>query len=90
MVVVFLLSNRNGVTLGFWPFATVQVVLGAVVIGMFAIGFLIGLLFHLPSRLALGRRARRAEKRVTELEARQAVILPAAISRDPLIPAPLI
>jgi uncharacterized integral membrane protein len=77
--VIFLLSNRSNVDIGMWPFGfVVALPLGAVVLAVLVVGFLAGLLFHLPTRLSAGRRAKRAEKRVAELEARQA--LPPAVA----------
>lgn len=43
--------------------------LGGVLLGALGFGFLAGLLFHLPHRFRAHRRAKRAEKRVAELEA---------------------
>ena len=66
---IFLLSNRMQVDIGFWPFGQVTALpLGAVVLLALVAGFLLGLLFHLPHRFALNRRAKRAEKRAAELE----------------------
>ena len=62
VLVVFLLSNRDSVGLGFWPFGFVLAVpLGAVVLVALVVGFLGGLAAHLPKRLGAQRRARRAE-----------------------------
>jgi uncharacterized integral membrane protein len=73
VLVVFLLSNRDSVGLGFWPFGFVLAVpLGAVVLVALVVGFLGGLAAHLPKRLGAQRRARRAEKRVAELEGKLA------------------
>ncbi len=70
---MFLLSNRDGVALGFWPFGFfVTVPLGAVVLVALVVGFVSGLVAHLPRRMSAGRRARRAERRVAELEGRLA------------------
>ncbi len=70
---VFLLSNRGAVDIGFWPFGLIAVwPLGAVVLAVLVLGFLLGLAFHLPHRFASNRRAKRAETRVAELEARGA------------------
>jgi len=44
--------------------------LGWIILGTLALGFLLGLIFHLPARFSAHRRARRAEKRVSELEAK--------------------
>jgi uncharacterized integral membrane protein len=71
VLVIFLLSNRGPMEISFWPLGAVaQLPFGAVVLGTLAVGFLLGLAFHLPSRLAAKRRAKRAEKRNAELEAR--------------------
>ncbi len=70
---IFLLSNRVDVVLGFWPFGyVVSLPLGAVVLAVLIIGFLAGLIFHLPTRMGATRRAKKAEKRNAELEARLA------------------
>ncbi len=75
---IFLLSNRGAVDIGLWPFGFVaSLPLGAVVLAVLVLGFLLGLLFHLPGRLSANRRAKRAEKRNAELESRQ-VLPPAA------------
>jgi uncharacterized integral membrane protein len=73
ILVVFMLSNRDPVAMGFWPLAvTVSVPFGAVVLGALLVGFLAGLLAHLPKRFGAQRRAKRAEKRVAELEGKLA------------------
>jgi uncharacterized integral membrane protein len=78
---IFMLSNRDAVEISFWPLGQLaRLPFGAVVLAALAFGFLLGLAFHLPHRLAAGRRARRAEKRNAELEARQSAL--------PAIPAP--
>lgn len=70
---IFLLSNRVDITLGFWPFGyVVSLPLGAVVLAVLILGFLAGLIFHLPTRMGAMRRAKKAEKRNAELEARLA------------------
>ncbi len=70
---IFLLSNRAAAPVSFWPFGQVAAwPLGAVVLVALVLGFLLGLAFHLPHRFALNRRAKRAEKRAAELEARNA------------------
>lgn len=67
------MSNRDPVGIGFWPFGFVlSVPLGAVVLVVLVLGFLAGLAAHLPKRLGAQRRARRAEKRVAELEGKLA------------------
>jgi uncharacterized integral membrane protein len=73
-LVVFMLSNRNPVEISYWPLGPLaQLPVGVVVLVVLALGFVLGLAFHLPSRLAAGRRAKRAEKRNAELEARLSV-----------------
>jgi uncharacterized integral membrane protein len=73
VLVVFLLSNRDPVMLNEWPFGIVlSVPLGAVVLVALVVGFLAGLLAHLPKRFGAQRRAKRAEKRVAELEGKLA------------------
>jgi uncharacterized integral membrane protein len=73
VLVIFLLSNREPAGLDFWPFGfVVSVPLGAVVIVALVVGFLAGLAAHLPKRIGAQRRAKRAEKRVAELEGRPA------------------
>jgi uncharacterized integral membrane protein len=70
-MVVFLLSNRDAVPLGLWPFGLfIALPLGAVVVAALLLGFLAGLAAHLPKRFGAQRRAKRAEKRVAELEGR--------------------
>jgi hypothetical protein len=56
------------VTLALWPFADLPVALGWIILGALGLGFVLGYLFHLPPRIAAHRRAKRAEKRVAELE----------------------
>ena len=55
--------------MNFWPFGGMPLPLGAVLLGALGVGFLAGLLFHLPHRIRAHRRAKRAEKRAVELEA---------------------
>ena len=79
MLVIFLLSNREQTALGFWPFGyVVSLPVGAVVIVALILGFLAGLVFHLPKRIGAQRRANKAEKRIMELQGKLAA---------PLIPA---
>lgn len=66
---VFLLSNRVLVQIGFWPFGTASLWLGPVVVVALAVGFFLGHFAGLPRRLHWRRRARSAEKRVAELTA---------------------
>lgn len=73
VLVIFMLSNRTNVAMGFWPFGvTVTVPFGGVVLAALVIGVLAGLLAHMPKRMGAQRRAKRAEKRVAELEGRLA------------------
>jgi uncharacterized integral membrane protein len=67
--VILLLSNRDFVPVNFWPFGGMALPLGGVLLGALGFGFLAGLIFHLPHRFRANRRAKRAEKRVAELEA---------------------
>ncbi len=69
VLLIFLLSNRKFEQFQFWPFGHVSLVLGWVILGVLVLGFLLGLLFHLPARVTAQRRARRAERRAAELEA---------------------
>lgn len=70
---IFMLSNRETVEISYWPLGPLaRLPFGAVVLVALGFGFLLGLVFHLPHRLAAARRAKRAEKRNAELEARQA------------------
>ncbi len=70
---MFGLSNRVAVELAFWPFGMIIFPwLGLLILIIFAAGFFFGLLFHLPHRISAGRRAKRAEKRAAELEAKHA------------------
>ncbi len=68
-LVILLLSNRDPVDVHYWPFGDAGVPLWAVVLGPLVLGFVLGMLFHLPGRMAAGRRAKRAEKRLAALEA---------------------
>ena len=71
LLVIFMLSNREPMEISYWPLGPLaQLPVGVVVLVVLALGFLLGLAFHLPSRLAAGRRAKRAERRNAELEAR--------------------
>ncbi len=73
-LVVFLLSNRVDAEIDLWPFGALGAPpLGATVLAALILGFLAGLLFHLPPRLAAGRRAKKAEKRAAELETKLAL-----------------
>ena len=70
-MVVFVLSNRVLVLLGMWPFGAANVWLGPAMVGALGLGFVLGLLAHLPRHFALHRRARTAEKRVAQLTTTQ-------------------
>lgn len=67
MLVVFLLSNRVPVLVGFWPFGVVSFWLGPVVVLALAVGLFIGLILALPGHWQWRRRARAAEKRLADL-----------------------
>ncbi|MBU6396751.1 MAG: LapA family protein [Rhodospirillales bacterium] len=67
VLVVFVLSNRVPVLIGFWPFGTASAWLGPIVIGALALGFFIGLLVGVPKQFHWRRRARTAEKHLAEL-----------------------
>ncbi len=74
-LLLFFLSNRQPVDLNYWPFGLVLsgLPLAVIVLVALALGFIAGLLAHLPKRFGAQRRAKRAEKRVAELENRLAV-----------------
>ena len=95
ILIVFGLSNREAVTLGFWPTsyaATIPLSI-AILIGM-AIAFLLGAAIVWLDHLGLGRRARRAEAQVRRLQAQLAEaelrqkppILPVAVMPPGLTP----
>lgn len=67
---ILLLSNRDIAQVGFWPFGALPLPLGGALVGALGVGFLAGLVFHLPHRFHASRRAKRAETRVAELEAK--------------------
>jgi uncharacterized integral membrane protein len=73
ILVVFGLSNRQDVTLGFWPtdYAATIPLSVAILLGM-AIAFVLGAAIVWLDHLGLGRRARRAEAQVARLQAQQA------------------
>ena len=78
-LVVFVLSNRVPVAVSLWPFGLIASLwLGPVVLGTLVLGFLLGLLFHLPARISAGRRAKRAEKRADALQSKPMVPPPGA------------
>jgi putative membrane protein len=73
ILALFGLSNRQDVTIGFWPTDyTTQVPLAvAILLGM-AIAFVLGAAIVWIDHLGLGRRARRAEAMVRRLQAQLA------------------
>ena len=73
ILALFALSNRQDVTLGYWPTDyTTQVPLAvAILVGM-AVAFLFGAGIVWLDKLGLGRRARRAEAQVRRLQAQLA------------------
>jgi uncharacterized integral membrane protein len=73
ILAIFALSNRQDVTIGFWPTDyTTQVPLSvAIFIGM-AVALLLGGAIVWVDHLRLGRRARRAEAHVRRLQAQLA------------------
>lgn len=66
-LVIFVLSNRVPVQVGFWPLGSMSAWLGPVAIVALGIGFFAGLFVAMPRQLHWRRRARNAEKRVAEL-----------------------
>lgn len=69
VLVLFALSNRQPVTLGFWPTdLALEVPLSAAVLAVAAAAFLLGACIVWLSELRIRRRARRAEARVEVLE----------------------
>ncbi|WP_419758978.1 LapA family protein [Acidisoma sp.] len=73
ILALFALSNRQPVTIGYWPTDyTTQVPLAvAILVGM-AIAFVLGAAVVWVDHLGLGRRARRAESEVRRLKAQLA------------------
>lgn len=70
LMVVFALSNRAAVTLGFWPTDfSLEVPLSLAILAAMAIGFVVGGFLVWLSVLAQRARARRAEQAVRLLEA---------------------
>ncbi len=82
VLVLFFLSNRQPVDVNYWPFGMVMedIPLSATILVALAIGFLAGLAAHLPKRFGAHRRAKKAEKRVAELEGKIAAQPPATIA----------
>ena len=50
-----------------WPFGAAKLWLGPIMVGALGVGFVLGLLAHLPTHIGLRRRARTAEKRLAQL-----------------------
>jgi putative membrane protein len=73
ILAIFALSNRQPVTIGYWPTDyTTQVPLAvAILVGM-AVAFVLGAGIVWIDHLGLGRRARRAEASVRRLQAQLA------------------
>lgn len=67
MLVIFVLSNRVPVQIGFWPFGVMPAWLGPIVVVALAVGLFVGLFLALPGYWHWRRRARAAEKRLAEL-----------------------
>jgi uncharacterized integral membrane protein len=92
VLIVFGLSNRQAVTLGFWPtdYAATLPLSVAILIAM-AIAFLLGAAVVWLDHLGLGGRARRAEAQVARLQAQLAAVelraQPPAIREPDLRPA---
>lgn len=76
MLVIFVLSNRLPVPVGFWPFGELKLWLGPIMVGVLAVGIFLGLLLALPRHLLWRRRARKAEKYLAEAAATATVPAP--------------
>ena len=102
ILAIFALSNRQNVTIGYWPTDyTTQVPLAvAILVGM-AVAFVLGAAIVWLNKLGLGRRARRAESQVRRLQAQLADAeakkappayasngLPAIRRPEPVLPPP--
>ncbi len=75
VLVLFALSNAQSVHLAFWPTDLgVDVPLSLVVLGGMAIAFVVGALVLWVSAVSARGRARRAERKVRELEGRVKVL----------------
>jgi uncharacterized integral membrane protein len=73
ILVVFALSNREAVSLGFWPTDySAQVPLSAAILVGMALAFFLGAAVIWVEHLGLRRRARRAEAAVSRLQAQLA------------------
>jgi uncharacterized integral membrane protein len=64
----FAVYNRNSVTLDLWPFATIELPLYLVVLGMLATGLLVGSAITWLGHLGIRRERRRLAKQVQRLE----------------------
>jgi hypothetical protein len=82
---VFLLSNREAVALGFWPFGLLgHIALGAVILIALALGLFAGLMLHWPHRIRARRRAVLAERRAAMLQAQlDAQAAPPGLTHEP-------
>ncbi len=88
VLVVFALSNRMVVPLGFWPFDySLELPLSLAILGAMALAFLIGGAMLWGAAFAQRRRARRAEHAVKLLEA-QVLELKARLPQAQSLPAP--
>lgn len=86
ILIVFGLSNRQQVTLGFWPTDYAVVLpLSIAVLAAMAIAFLLGAAIVWLDHLGLGRRARRAEAEIRRLQAQLSQA--EARRQPPIVPA---
>jgi uncharacterized integral membrane protein len=75
LLVVFLLSNQQPVTLSLWPFGLLLAApLAIAVLAAVGAGFLLGAVFVWIPALPLRYRARRCERLVRELQAQLALL----------------
>lgn len=97
VLAIFGLSNRESISLGFWPTEySVVLPLSVAVLAAMAIAFFLGAAVVWLDHLGLGRRARRAEAEVRRLQAqlaqaelrRQPPILPATAVAPPAAATP--
>jgi len=87
ILVVFALSNRALVPLGFWPFDySLELPLSLAILGAMAIAFLAGGTMIWLSALAQRRRARRAEHAVKLLEEQVQELKARLPPAQPLLP----
>lgn len=86
ILIVFGLSNRDAVTLGFWPTDYAVVLpLSVAVLAAMAVSFLLGAAIVWLDHLGLRRRARRAEAEVRRLQAQ--LTQAEARRQPPIVPA---